>query len=211
MTTAALDCGINIHDDAVKNIVVCSDDRTNLLQMVGRKRLRPQEKVKLWIVEPGAKSLSACAMQYGRQLEMLREFDSLMTQKERSSFVNRLLENSDPRETILFYTSATQLLYKNRELMSVRKNQLIEYVLARRKAFLEKLLSGETTFQEEVRTWLGKPAENPVDTLGLLEEFYQTNEGKPISQKQISILRKLIVTLCKRLATKSHSRLALII
>ena len=198
VTTAVLDCGVNIHDEAVKNIVICTDDRTSLLQMGGRKRLGPQEKVTLWIVEPSKKSLSARLMQYSRQLEMIQSFDSLKTQKERSSFVNRLLENGDPKENILFYTSVTQHPDKRRERLLVCKNQLAEYVIARRKAFLGKLLSGETTFQEEVSTWFDKPTEESADTLELLEEFYQTNAEKPLSKEQIPILRKLIVELyCK--------------
>lgn len=198
VTTAVLDCGVNIHDEAVKNVVICSDDRTNMLQMVGRKRLNPQEEITLWIVEPNAKSLSSRVMQYDRQLEMIRKFEPLRTQKERSSFVNRLLENSDPRETILFYASATQHPDKKRERLLVCKNQLAEYVIARRKSFLEKLLSGETTFQEEVNTWFGKSTKESVDMLELLKEFYQTNAENPIPKEKIPTLRKLIVALyCK--------------
>lgn len=198
VTTAVLDCGVNIHDDAVKNIVLCTDDRISSLQMVGRKRLGPQEKVTLWIVEPNAKSLSARVMQYERQLAWIRSFDSLKTQRERSVFVNRLLETGDSQANILFYTSATQHPDKRKEHLLLCKNKLAEYTLTRRKAFLEKLLSGETTFQEEVCAWFGKPTEVPVNTLELLEAFYQTNAGKPIAEEQIPVLRSLIVELCRK-------------
>lgn len=198
VTTAVLDCGVNIHDDAVKNIVLCTDDRTSLLQMMGRKRLGPQEKVALWIVEPNTKSLSARAMQYERQLALIRNFDSLKTQRERSVFVNRLLETGDPQENILFYTSTTQHTDKRKEHFLLCKNKLAEYTLTRRKAFLEKLLSGETTFQEEVYSWFGKVAYEPVNTLELLEEFYQANAENPLAEDRIPILRNLIVELYRK-------------
>ena len=197
VTTAVLDCGVNIHDESVKNIVVCADNRTSLLQMVGRKRLAPQEKVSVWIVEPTSKALSARAAKYEKQLELIQKLESMQTIKEQASFVNRLLENSDPSDNVLFYVSGTQPFGQNKGILEVRKNELAEYAIRRRKAFLDKLTSGKTTFQKEVNNWFGKITEDSVDTLELLEEFYQANEGKVISQEQIPILRNLILTLAR--------------
>ena len=165
--------------------------------MVGRKRLAPQEKVSVWIVEPTSKALSARAAKYEKQLELIQKLESMQTIKEQASFVNRLLENSDPSDNVLFYVSGTQPFGQNKGILEVRKNELAEYAIRRRKAFLDKLTSGKTTFQKEVNNWFGKITEDSVDTLELLEEFYQANEGKVISQEQIPILRNLILTLAR--------------
>lgn len=195
VTTAVLDCGVNICDEEVKHIVVCADNRTSLLQMVGRKRLDPQEKVNVWIVEPESGSLNARARKYGQQLELIQKLESLKTPKEQASFLNKLLENSDPSDNVLFYVSGTQPFGQNKGSLEVHKNELTEYAIRRRKAFLDKLSSGKTTFQKEVNSWFGKTTEDSMDTLARLEEFYQANEGKMLSSEQIPILRKLIVEL----------------
>lgn len=49
IATSALDCGINIKDSMVKNIVIANDNETTFLQMLGRKRIEPGEKVRLFI------------------------------------------------------------------------------------------------------------------------------------------------------------------
>lgn len=206
VTTAVLDCGVNIHDESVKNIVVCADNRTSLLQMVGRKRLAPQEKVRVWIVEPNSQALSARAKKYEKQLELIQQLEYLKTPKKQASFLNRLLENSDPSDNVLFYVSGTQPFGQNKGSLEVRKNELAEYAIRRRKAFLDKLTSGKTTFQKEVTNWFGKTTEDSVDTLERLEEFYQANEEKVISQEQIPILRKLIVDLYRESGYKEPQK-----
>lgn len=50
--TSVLDNGVNIEDDAVKHIVTFTYDKTELLQMIGRKRVKSGEKVFLYLCEP---------------------------------------------------------------------------------------------------------------------------------------------------------------
>lgn len=195
ITTAVLDCGVNIHDDKVTNIAVCTDDRTSLLQMMGRKRLDFQESVNLWIVEPSLKSISARKLQYSKQLDLLHAYDALSTEKERSVFFNMLLEKNDPRANILVYLTATQPFQAKKGELHVKKNLLAEYMLSRRLNFLEKLCSGEIVFQQEVYKWLNKPIADSAPKITSLEEFYKENEGKELSQAQTSTLRTLIVAL----------------
>ena len=198
VTTAVLDCGVNIRDRAVKNIVICTDNRTSLFQMAGRKRLDSQETVTVWVVEPDKKALSGRAMQYKRQLDLIRKFDLLQTQRERSSFLNWLLEKGSPAENNLFYTWAMWHPDKSKEHMQLQKNKLAEYVLTRRKAFLADMLSGKANFREEVRAWFGKPPEIPTNVLDGLDKFYQDWGEKALPPEQVKALRSLIVNLCKQ-------------
>lgn len=49
ITTSVLDCGINICDPKVKNIVIACDNKTGFLQMLGRKRIEQDEELRLFI------------------------------------------------------------------------------------------------------------------------------------------------------------------
>ena len=54
ITTSVLDCGINILDDAVQNIVIFEAEKTTFLQMFGRVRIRGDRKIRLFIKAPTA-------------------------------------------------------------------------------------------------------------------------------------------------------------
>lgn len=49
VATSALDCGIDIEDETVKNVVIVSDNETTFLQMLGRKRVKSSERIRLFI------------------------------------------------------------------------------------------------------------------------------------------------------------------
>ena len=54
ITTSVLNCGINILDDAVQNIVIFEAEKTTFLQMLGRVRIRGDRKIRLFIKAPTA-------------------------------------------------------------------------------------------------------------------------------------------------------------
>lgn len=60
IATSVLDCGVNIHDDTVRDIVIFADDPTAFMQMLGRKRISRnfEEKVDLWVYIPPRQSFS---------------------------------------------------------------------------------------------------------------------------------------------------------
>lgn len=49
IATSVMDCGVSITDSNVNNIVLSSPDKTKFLQMLGRRRLRDNETVNLFI------------------------------------------------------------------------------------------------------------------------------------------------------------------
>lgn len=57
ISTAVMDCGVSIHDPAVKYISVSHPNKFTFLQMLGRKRLAPEEKVNLYIQSISPKSI----------------------------------------------------------------------------------------------------------------------------------------------------------
>ena len=57
IATSALDSGINIVDDEVKNLIVFYTDRTQFIQALGRKRLKSEETVNVWAFVPSKQAL----------------------------------------------------------------------------------------------------------------------------------------------------------
>ncbi len=54
ISTSILDCGVNIVDDAVQNIVIFEIEKTTFIQMLGRVRVQSGRKVRLFIKAPTA-------------------------------------------------------------------------------------------------------------------------------------------------------------
>ena len=57
ITTTCLDAGVNIIDDNVKHIIVDNKDLGSLIQCLGRKRLKNNEKICIYIKSINNKSL----------------------------------------------------------------------------------------------------------------------------------------------------------
>lgn len=74
ITTPVLDCGINIIDEDVKNVVLFQHDRTTFIQSLGRKRLLDGEKVKLFIRVMSSKAIESFYRKYERQLDYVVKF-----------------------------------------------------------------------------------------------------------------------------------------
>lgn len=58
ISTSVLDCGINLHDPALKTIALYTDEPTSFMQMIGRKRLGQGEQVDLWVYLPTRQNFS---------------------------------------------------------------------------------------------------------------------------------------------------------
>lgn len=80
IATSVLDCGINIKDDSVKNVVIASDNETTFLQMLGRKRRSQDEFVRLYIKVLEYKTIHHRYWQGIQAIRFLVEF----SQKNRS-------------------------------------------------------------------------------------------------------------------------------
>ncbi len=74
ISTSVLDCGINIHDKLVKNIVITSDSKATFLQMLGRKRLDEYETVRLFIKNYSFKTIHNRFVSAQRNIELLNQF-----------------------------------------------------------------------------------------------------------------------------------------
>lgn len=71
IATSVMDCGVSITDPEVKNIVLSSPDKTKFLQMLGRRRLGDNEKVKLFIRFQSERRINGIKQKLETQLQTL--------------------------------------------------------------------------------------------------------------------------------------------
>ena len=187
VTTAVLDCGVNIIDPALRSIVIVSDNRTSLLQMLGRKRHKPGERVNLYVCDISMKKISSrqqdCA-------ELCEWYDRYLnsTDVERKAMARELWH--EPREMLRHYFDLTTNGY-------LVPNRIAFFALERRRRFYEKIQSGATTFRQEVQCWLGLEAEPEADPEEQLLRFCEANLDRELDEDEIMPLRKLIVATAK--------------
>lgn len=72
--TSVLDNGISIHDDSLKNIVIDFFDKTEFIQMLGRKRVRENETITVYTRVPTFKDVKTRCMQIGKSAQ---DFENL--------------------------------------------------------------------------------------------------------------------------------------
>lgn len=94
ITTSVIDAGVNFHDPMLSNIVTFSLDADEVIQQVGRKRrLRKEEKIKLFALEP---SLQRVTRRIYKLTEMDKAFDA--SNANIGNFINRFLLKEESSE-----------------------------------------------------------------------------------------------------------------
>lgn len=71
VSTSVLDCGVSFHDPQLKHIVVETADKTEFLQMLGRKRLRVGESINVYIRALGPGKFAARANEIHKSLDVI--------------------------------------------------------------------------------------------------------------------------------------------
>ena len=108
IATKALDNGINLKDNLLKNIVILAWDKTSLLQMLGRKRIdinNPQE-VNLYISTRSKKAFQGLLRKYNRKQE---DIDLLLLEDDHKCSFNNKYDNklSKISDDIIYKDSKT--------------------------------------------------------------------------------------------------------
>lgn len=184
VTTPALDCGINVWDSRVKHLYVVTDDRAALIQMIGRKRCKPGEKVTVHVQDLPESKLAA---RYKHAIDLLdqRNRYEQAAPQGRQRMANELWRSDDKELRLYFQLANGNLVI----------NELAFHKLMRKVKFYEKILNHEVTFQDEVRSWLGKGnTASPQKIKEELLHFCRTIEDQEIAEESLDILRKLAIT-----------------
>lgn len=182
ITTAVLDCGVNIIDDRVRNVAIMTDDRTSFMQMLGRKRRKAEETVDLWVQIPSAKKNEARLRDCERKLKWLERYDDpQVALASNRKLAHDLVSHADPGVLKLFKLLGGRLY----------RNELAHFYLLKRREHLRRLNQGDD-FRECVYDWLGMVPE-PDTVASVLKVFYESCEERPLSKEQEDSLRKIIV------------------
>lgn len=222
ISTSVLDCGINIIDENVKNIVISTNEHAEFIQMLGRRRLsKNDQKLKLWVVEKSQKSLQAIKQKYEETLKISEKWENAKTIEEQNKVFYEIWENDSPLVHSLFIPSGNATLCVN---------YLTESQLHRRIYFLKKVIgkNEEETirnYHQAVESWLNIKAVNSKcfsseeineardDLLDFLEENKSTllkvknNEkiwDKYLTEEQVQFLKDKINTCREMNAIKSN-------
>lgn len=77
VTTPVADCGINITDSAVRNVVIFSVEHAQFIQELGRKRLNRDEQINLYVPDLSEKQLSQLEKRNDQLLQALHKFETM--------------------------------------------------------------------------------------------------------------------------------------
>ena len=182
VTTKVLDCGINLWDNRLRHIVTVTDDRVSMLQMLGRKRRKPGERVNLYVCDMDLKLIAKRYRDGQELLAALREYQEGDTEVHHQ--MTRSCWRSEDRKYRIYFRITD---------WSIVPNEVAFWALRRKDYFYRKLLEGHTTFRDEVCKWLGKTQEPEKIPDDELNAFCEAHLGQELNEEEIVTVRKLIV------------------
>ena len=183
VTTSVLDNGINIVDDKLKNIIVFSDSRTSIIQMIGRKRCKENESINLWVCDVPFDKAQHYYQEYKRLYEWYRAFDNCHDELDRHRLASKIWSADNPKLRKLFGIGRGKLF----------ENKMARFNIERKLDFYKDIIEGRTTFQNSVQEWLDKPIEQPSLYVDKLIDFCDEHLGNHLNENECKILRFLIV------------------
>lgn len=144
VTTSVLDNGINFKDKGLKNIVILTSDKTEFLQMLGRKRIEDSEEINLYLCARNIYYFNGKLRQTNNQISAL----SYLNQNGSCAFLNRYFYNPEIVKGLFYFDR-----YNNAHI-----NKLCELKLKSQKIFykniIEKISSNKEAFILEQLSWV---------------------------------------------------------
>ena len=183
VSTSVLDCGVSIHDSKLVNIAICADNRSTMMQMVGRKRLQPGERVCVYVMEPNRKTLTYRRTKLQEKIDVLNEYAN-SNEEQRQRLMGRLWDQHN-YEIMQLFSSSRGMLYCNDAALFIATKQL---------QFYDRILNGETSFRNEVYRWFDRSEmmerQCPFTSVG---DYFACYREKTFDETAFATLRKLII------------------
>ena len=150
ITTSVLDCGVNIHDENLKHVVIPFEDRTMFMQALGRVRFKRSTQFTLYVKAISQKRLNGLLY---RNRELLSCAAEIQQHRYYNSYVDRFRLEGDRVKGALLY-----LDYDGR----YKFNYLLYHKLLRQERYYKELETaidqyGDAAFPRIVHSWLGQP------------------------------------------------------
>ena len=184
IATSVIDNGVNIIDRELKNIIICHDDKDEILQMIGRKRcIDEEDQVNIFLVSKSQKSLISRLDHIDEKLEIYfgAEKDLNFFRKPNMQF----LANNE------FGTSYRNFIYYLPEFDTICASRLGYYSLLDQKDNLQKLLDAESQFELK-KKWIceavhsvPKEESNSCQVSMLIKELANYIDSEITSKKEL--------------------------
>lgn len=183
IATSVVDCGLNIFDPQIKNIAIFCTDRTAFVQLLGRKRLAPDEIIDLWVWVPDQDYFKHLAQKIISDLSLARKLTSCKSnyKKDPLSYA-RIVKWIWANKSKLNYP--TLFYIDNNGLLSV--DFYVKQVLFNRLSFVLQFTreNNPISFQHQIEEWLGiKASDSGADPLHQKTVAYDA--------KRVAHIRKL--------------------
>lgn len=155
ITTKILDVGINFKDDKLRNIVVMSYDKTEILQMIGRKR-GETEGVKVYVQTRNGQY-------FRRVLDFVNDYLRLAEEKPDKvwEMYQRKPELAEPIKK-LFIVNKEGYFEKNPLYLAKLKEQAF-FLSTLMEEAEQNQITIEKVFQRHVKEWLGNSEINEIE------------------------------------------------
>lgn len=168
ITTKLLDNGVNFHDFELKNIVIDTISKTEFLQMLGRKRFQPEEKICLYIPKKVVRYFSGYySLSVKKILDILNGDENLL---------KKILESPE-----IYEIARRFYIFQNGEL---QLNEAGKYKMEKIAEFLiemcEKMKSDDWAFVKEQLSWI-----NMEETFSEENDLRKLDEAKVFSEIQL--------------------------
>lgn len=217
--TSVLDCGVNFHDPSLRHIVVETTDKTEFLQMIGRKRLSASESINVYIRVPSTASILSRLRDVSDSLGIIHEGFQVVDSQQYDHLIHRGWTDETPERRymhLLNYLGDGKVFPK----------RTAYHCLRWQKATLEKLLEDTKALGDDsalprlAHSWLEQPdLYDPSHWLDYnqteqvrndLYTFLESYLDLPMNKSSLSTFSQNVITLVNKLHKfphdKSHAR-----
>ncbi len=182
--TSLLDCGVNLKDERLCSIAICSDDLTGIRQMVGRKRImNKKERVNVYIQNLSPVTIGRRSDDYEKAMGLFLRLEDAKQRRdlsEETKLMRELWREPNNFFRVLFYVSKNRLWASDQG----------RYAVGRKLFFYKSMKDPRVDFQRAVLQMFQKPIENAA--LDSLNEFCQEMEGYRLDQTDIDSLKNYL-------------------
>lgn len=181
IATSIMDCGVSIHDPAVKHIVIAHSNRATFLQMLGRKRLDKDEQINLYIMLETERHIHGIRYQLEKQMKSLCRLGLV----EKFNY-EQIGESTWDDTKVTPYLSPVEIELAKRAFHSDMGRRLIYPAnyspVERRKTFMYGYQISETAFLSILY--------DLSDYIKALDEFHNSKDPYFFLKRQLSWLGK---------------------
>lgn len=193
IATKALDNGINIKDDLLTNIVILAWDQTSLLQMLGRKRIKPEEAqlINLYISTRSKNAFKGLLRKYEAKQ---KDIDLFNLENDNKNSFNKKYDNKLSRICDdIFYKDAETNEFMLNPIGKVRLKKDIEFAEGIIVAFE---LDKDFAYVHQQLNWLG--LSDSFDENNLIENVILDSDIDSLEDYLDSIVGKVMLQLPDR-------------